>query len=55
MRGASRQDWEKSLARTGVPSLNLLRKGVVAAPAAHRPDGGAIAPTRFPVTWLVER
>lgn len=36
MRGPSVQDCEKSLARTGVNSLNLRRKGPVDASAAPR-------------------
>jgi radical SAM protein with 4Fe4S-binding SPASM domain len=43
MRGASVQDCEKSLSRTGVPSARLLR-GTTGAP-----------PARYPVTWLVAR
>jgi radical SAM protein with 4Fe4S-binding SPASM domain len=57
MRGPSIQDCEKSFARTGVASLNLLRKkGIASRPAAT--PGSAMpkpATARFPVTWLVER
>ncbi|MEO8302751.1 MAG: radical SAM protein [Betaproteobacteria bacterium] len=47
MRGPSIQDCEKSFARTGVPSSNLLQKKAAAARvAAHA------APNTHPVTWM---
>lgn len=57
MRGPSTQDCEKSLARTGVPSPNLLRKtSVVAAPI---PNAAGFAPTyprdSYPVTWMARQ
>lgn len=50
MRGASIQDCEKSLARTGVPSAHLSRQ-VHAPPPSSAPEGRT--PSRHPVTWLV--
>ncbi len=54
MRGPSTQDCEKSLARTGVPSMNLLRKG--AAMATPNPTVAAFAPKyprgTQPVMWM---
>lgn len=57
MRGPSTQDCEKSFARTGVPSMNLLRKkstipGLEPLPMA----AAALSPTTcFPVTWMVAK
>ena len=54
MRGPSIQDCEKSLARTGVPSVNLLRKQ--AAEIRPEPAGGALSPPpvsgHHPVIWM---
>jgi radical SAM protein with 4Fe4S-binding SPASM domain len=52
MRGPSTQDCEKSLARTGVPSPNLLRQ----AAAKPEPAAGTVSPRSLsgnhPVIWL---
>ena len=54
MRGPSLQDCEKSYARTGVPSRNLLRKKVI----EPRPDNGSgrgpagASASKFPVFWM---
>jgi len=53
MRGPSLQDCEKSFARTGVASRNLLRKKDLAARpdhVAHRGSQGV--ESKFPVFWL---
>jgi radical SAM protein with 4Fe4S-binding SPASM domain len=56
MRGPSTQDCEKSFARTGVPSVNLLQKKAVAARLAPGSAGpSARAPAKFPVMWMVEK
>jgi radical SAM protein with 4Fe4S-binding SPASM domain len=56
MRGPSTQDCEKSYARTGVPSPNLLRKGAAARPD---PTVAAFAPKyprgTQPVLWLEQK
>ena len=53
MRGPSTQDCEKSFARTGVPSANLLRKQA----AETRPEPAATSPGPAPgnrsVIWMV--
>jgi AdoMet-dependent heme synthase len=55
MRGPSIQDCEKSFARTGVPSMNLLRKQ--AASTRQKPAAGAISSPPLsgnrPVIWMV--
>ncbi len=53
MRGPSVQDCTTSLARTGVASRNLLRKGGAVAPPAPDAPAVASAPATFPVTWWV--
>jgi len=54
MRGPSIQDCEKSFARTGVPSVNLLRKQ--AAEIRPEPAGGPLSPAPLsgshPVIWM---
>jgi hypothetical protein len=52
MRGPSVQDCEKSFARTGVPSHNLLQKKAASAGTAvavQLPAG------TFPITWAASR
>jgi radical SAM protein with 4Fe4S-binding SPASM domain len=55
MRGPSTQDCEKSFARTGVPSTNLLRKQ--AAETRPEPPPEAVSPRplsgNHPVIWMV--
>ena len=58
MRGPSTQDCEKSYARTGVPSWNLLQKQ--AAAAAKAPDIGAAIPPKSasnsqPIVWMARK
>jgi radical SAM protein with 4Fe4S-binding SPASM domain len=57
MRGPSIQDCEKSFARTGVPSVNLVRKQV--AEPRPEPAGGAFSPVPLsgdhPVIWMSAR
>lgn len=57
MRGPSIQDCEKSFARTGVPSYNLLRKQ--GAGAGPKPASGSAplsaAQTVHPVVWMERR
>ncbi len=57
MRGPSIQDCEKSFARTGVPSYNLLRKqGAAASPQpAPTPPAPLPAQTEHPVVWMERR
>ncbi len=54
MRGPSIQDCEKSFARTGVPSVNLVRKQ--AAEIRPEPAAGALSPAPLsgshPVIWM---
>ena len=54
MRGPSIQDCEKSFARTGVPSVNLVRKQ--AAEIRPEPAAGAVSPAplsgNHPVIWM---
>ena len=53
MRGPSTQDCEKSFARTGVPSQNLLQKKDLVSRTDQAPARGARgAESRFPVFWL---
>jgi len=55
MRGPSIQDCEKSLARTGVPSMSLLRNQ--AAATRPGPAAGGVSPSpvsgNHPVIWMV--
>lgn len=54
MRGPSSQDCEKSFARTGIPSRNLVRKKELAARRDGNPARTLSRPaTRFPVFWMV--
>ena len=57
MRGPSTQDCEKSFARTGVPSANLLRKQ--AAEAKPEPAVASVSPARpsekYAVVWMAQR
>jgi radical SAM protein with 4Fe4S-binding SPASM domain len=55
MRGPSTQDCEKSLARTGVPSMNLLRKRSAATLAEPATGGASPRPLsgNHPVVWMV--
>ncbi|HET7031683.1 MAG TPA: radical SAM protein [Casimicrobiaceae bacterium] len=55
MRGPSLQDCEKSYARTGVPSHNLLRKKRGAASTDHTCAGAPAksAPAKFPVFRII--
>jgi radical SAM protein with 4Fe4S-binding SPASM domain len=58
MRGPSLQDCEKSYARTGVPSRNLLQKKGIASRldgAKRRGPPQKTAPSKFPVFWLTAR
>lgn len=50
MRGPSLQDCEKSMARTGVPSRNLLRRGAARAQAPR-----ASAPAVHPIHWVARK
>ena len=53
MRGPSTQDCEKSFARTGVPSQNLLqKKDLVSRGDQASARGARGAESRFPVFWL---
>ncbi len=57
MRGPSIQDCEKSFARTGVPSRNLLRKRAAAvdrAPVVSAAPPPALAGYQ-PITWMVRK
>jgi hypothetical protein len=58
MRGPSTQDCEKSYARTGVPSWNLLQKRAAAAAktsiAATAPPPKSAADTH-PIVWMARK
>jgi radical SAM protein with 4Fe4S-binding SPASM domain len=55
MRGPSTQDCEKSLARTGIPSVNLLRKETSASMPGMPTGSASPGPVtgKHPVLWLV--
>jgi radical SAM protein with 4Fe4S-binding SPASM domain len=57
MRGPSTQDCEKSFARTGVPSMNLLQRQ--SAEARPKPAAGAVSPSTLSgnhaVIWMAQR
>ena len=57
MRGPSTQDCEKSLARTGVPSMHLLHKQSAGAGlrAAAGVDPRNPLPEKHPVVWMAQR
>jgi radical SAM protein with 4Fe4S-binding SPASM domain len=52
MRGPSIQDCEKSYARTGVPSKNLLRKQAEAGALAASASDGKSKPLNIPFAWV---
>jgi hypothetical protein len=56
MRGPSIQDCEKSFARTGVPSKNLLRKKALAGLGQGAAVAGPSGPRAYEaITWVARK